>query len=471
MGISTRAPDESTITMYATDDAPDLSTPQRRVVVKKYGETNVLDAAFHRLEYLFTHFDNVCFAVSGGKDSGVTVQLGNMVAQKLGKRFSIMFVDLEVMYDATERFVKEIREITAPNCDRFYWVCLPLCEDNATSALSPEFITWEPAAKEKWTRPIPDGATTVDTDPFPFPFYENIMDFDDFVHEFAGWLHTENKARRTAVVIGIRTDESLRRFLAIASETKPRFENLYWTTEVYPDIYNAYPIYDWKVEDVWGATAKLDLEYNRVYDLMQKAGVPLSRQRICQPFGAAQKAGLDQFRAIEPETWERMLERVEGVNFGAIYCRTALFGNITSMKPAHLTWQQYAVFLLESLGLYEPRIMARYYRKIKYYMLWCDKNEGIPYARLPEEGNPSWRRIARGIEKNDFYLSYLEFGYDKAGDQLLMELHAEKKHLTGDGYMQPKILQRLKVIDGMTTDQALKSTVSNREDDNDEHVD
>ncbi|MEX2681017.1 MAG: DUF3440 domain-containing protein [Candidatus Sigynarchaeota archaeon] len=438
--------------MLAIDDDAGSATLKRRVVVKKYGETNVLDAAFQRLEYLFTRFDNVCFAVSGGKDSGVVVQLGNMVAGRLGKKFSIMFVDLEVMYDATERFVKRIREITAPNCKEFYWVCLPLCEDNATSALNPEFITWEPSAREKWTRQVPDGAITVDTNPFPFPFYENVMDFDDFVHGFARWLHVKNKARRTAIVIGIRTDESLRRFLAVASDTKPRFENLYWTTEIYPDIYNAYPIYDWRVEDVWGATARLDLEYNRVYDLMQKAGVPLSRQRICQPFGAAQKAGLDQFRVIEPETWERMLDRVEGVNFGAIYCRSALFGNITSMKPPHLTWQQYAVFLLESIGLYEPRIMARYYRKIKYYMLWCAKNEGIPYARMPEEGNPSWRRVARAIEKNDFYLSHLEFGYDKAGDELLMALHEERKRLTGDGHMQPKILQRLKRIDEMAMD-------------------
>ncbi|NMC07243.1 MAG: DUF3440 domain-containing protein [Candidatus Lokiarchaeota archaeon] len=453
--------------MPAIEEAQGLIAPLQRVVVKKYGEVNVLDAAFKRLEYLFTHFDNVCFAVSGGKDSGVTVQLGNMVAQKLGKKFSIMFVDLEVMYDATEQFVKRIREATAPNCEAFYWICLPLCEDNATSALNPEFITWEPSAREKWTRQLPDGAITVDTIPFPFPFYENIMDFDDFVDEFARWLHVTRKARRTAVVIGIRTDESLRRFLAIASDTKPRYEGLYWTTEVHPGIYNVYPIYDWKVEDVWGATARLDLDYNRVYDLMQKAGVPLSRQRICQPFGSAQKAGLDQFRVIEPETWERMLERVEGVNFGAIYCRTALFGNITSMKPAHLTWQQYAVFLLESIGLYEPRIMARYYRKIKYYMLWCEKNEGIPYGVLPEEGNPSWRRIARAIEKNDFYLSHLEFGYDKAGDKLLMELHAERKNLTGDGHMQPKIMKRLQSFDLLNDEQQGTTSIVKQEGDGD----
>jgi predicted phosphoadenosine phosphosulfate sulfurtransferase len=99
------------------DDGP-------RVMRKKkiYSDVNVLDAARARLEYLFEHFDNICFAVSGGKDSGTTVQLGNEIAAKLGKTFSIMYIDLEAMYMATERFVRAIREITRPNCKAFYWI-------------------------------------------------------------------------------------------------------------------------------------------------------------------------------------------------------------------------------------------------------------------------------------------------------------------------------------------------------------
>ena len=421
--------------------------PDRIKRVKIYNETNVLDAAINRIERLFDDFDNVCFAVSGGKDSGVTVQLGNIVASKRGKKFSVMYVDLEAMYRATEDFVKRIRVKIRPNCKEFYWICLPLCEDNATSALNPEFITWDPSAREKWVRQVPEGAITPTNN--PFDFYTNMMDFEDFVESFARWLHVKNKATRTAIVIGIRADESLHRFMAVASNTKPCFEGLRWTTEMSPAIYNAYPIYDWKVGDIWGAVAKLDLDFNHVYELMYKAGVALSQQRICQPFGQAQKAGLDQFRSIEPETWERLLQRVEGVNFGAIYCRTALFGNITSMKPPHLTWEQYAVFLLESLGLYEPCIMERYYRKIKYYMLWCVKNEGMLYDKMPEEGDPSWKRVAKAIEKNDFYMSSLSFGPDKAGDKLLLELR-EKHQLpfVGEEHLPPKLRARIHEVEG-----------------------
>ena len=67
-------------------------------MAKKYLEKNVLDAAFERLEIIFEEFDNVYFSVSGGKDSSVMVQLANIVAEKMGKKFDVLFIDLEAQY-------------------------------------------------------------------------------------------------------------------------------------------------------------------------------------------------------------------------------------------------------------------------------------------------------------------------------------------------------------------------------------
>lgn len=418
-----------------------------KVSNKIYSDQNVLDATYDRFRFLFTHFDTVCFAVSGGKDSGTMLQLGNQIAEEMHKKFYVMYIDLEAGYAETNRFQESLRELVKKNCKNFFWICLPLAEDNATSALNPEFITWDETAKDNWIRDPPEWAITVDNN--PFPFYDGIGDFDEFTHDFGEWLHKKTKANRTAQVVGIRTDESLRRYLAVANRTKPRFMEKNWTTEQSPDVYSVYPMYDWRTEDIWAAVAKQDLDYNHAYEDMYKNGVAISQQRICQPFGQAQKAGLDQFRYIEPETWERLLQRVEGVNFGAIYCRTSLLGHMTSLKPSHLTWQQYAVFLLESIGLYEPMIMERYYQKIKYYMLWSEKNEGIPYTKMPDNAvglQASWRRVARAIERNDFYMTYLQFGYDKAGDELLIKLR-EKHRLTGHGHIQPKLYRHLKKME------------------------
>ena len=69
--------------------------------MKIYKEQNVLDAAFERLEYAFTEFDNLYFSVSGGKDSSIMVQLAAKVARKMNKKFSVLYIDLEAQYKAT----------------------------------------------------------------------------------------------------------------------------------------------------------------------------------------------------------------------------------------------------------------------------------------------------------------------------------------------------------------------------------
>ena len=65
-----------------------------------------------------------------------------------------------------------------------------------------------------------------------------------------------------------------------------------WTTRVAKDLFNVYPIYDWKTEDIWVFHGKnKHLPHNRVYDQMTKAGVKLSQQRLCQPYGDDQNDG------------------------------------------------------------------------------------------------------------------------------------------------------------------------------------
>jgi len=61
---------------------------------KVYLNKDVLTATFERLEIIFNNFKRVYFCVSAGKDSSVMVQLANIVAKKLGKKFDILYIDL-----------------------------------------------------------------------------------------------------------------------------------------------------------------------------------------------------------------------------------------------------------------------------------------------------------------------------------------------------------------------------------------
>ena len=170
---------------------------------------------------------------------------------------------------------------------------------------------------------------------------------------------------------------------------------------------------------------------------MYKNGLSIHEQRLCQPYGDDQRNGLDQFRALESDTWEKVLNRVHGVNFGNIYCRTSLLGNIKSEKPDGMTWEQYTVFLLESLGLYAPELRDHYYKKIKTFLKWWEKEANITPDVMPDDQwdikgfrqAPYWKRIARAIERNDFWMKRLSFSQTKSDVERLFELKKKYRNL------------------------------------------
>lgn len=118
-----------------------------------------------------------------------------------------------------------------------------------------------------------------------------------------------------------------------------------------------------------------------------------------------------------------------------------------------MTWQEYTIFLLESIGIYNRDLMLRYYRKIKKFMIWHKNKNGIEEKDIPDTAECklenqkkviSWRRIARAIEKNDFYLRRLSFAQTKNDDKELMELiHKWDNLLNKNTRTDDKTLQRI----------------------------
>lgn len=410
--------------------------------LKNYQEKNVYDAAIERFNFMFDKFDNVCLSVSGGKDSSVMMQLARKVAERKKEKFDVLFIDLEAQYKATIDMIETLIENSENVLDDIYWICLPLSLRNAVSQIQPKWTSWNPNKKDKWVRDMPNKDFVINQENNPFEFYEYNMEFEEFTPLFAKWLN-EKKGKVTASSVAIRSDESLNRFRSLVSDTKQRYKGKNWTTQLrindkYYPIYNVYPIYDWTVEDVWGFISKFDMPFNEIYEMMYKNGLSVYEQRICQPYGDDQRNGLDQFRALEPETWEKVLNRVSGVNFGNIYARSSLLGNFSSEKPDHLTWQEYAIFLLESIGLYCPELRDHYTEKIRTFIQWYEdveyeetgwtKDMGVedfPDSHpdgLPKNKYPSWERIAWAIERNDFWMKRLGFNQTKGGRKKLKKL-------------------------------------------------
>jgi predicted phosphoadenosine phosphosulfate sulfurtransferase len=364
------------------------------MATKKYIEQDVYSAAVARIDYIFKNFEKIYISFSGGKDSGVMLNLvvDYMRKNKITKKVGILFVDLEGQYKSTIEYIKNA---LVKDADLFevFWVCLPLNLRNAVSVFEPFWTPWDSRHRDKWIRPLPDFPCITEEN-HPFPFFRKYMEFEKFVTEFGLWYAG---GKKTACLVGIRSDESFNRYRTIALKDKSMLSNLNWTTKIAGEgeLYNCYPIYDWKTTDVWVANAKFDWTYNPLYDLYYKAGVPLSMQRICQPFGDDQRIGLNLFRVIEPETWAKVVNRVSGANFGNIYSGNSILGYRKVKLPKGHSWRTYTKLLLSTL----PREVAANYkdRFIKFINYWRKVGSAVPPDLiLPKEAKVTDRVSARG---------------------------------------------------------------------------
>lgn len=385
--------------------------------MKVYKEINVYDAAVERFDYIYSNFDKVYVSFSNGKDSGVLLNLAIDAARRAGKLpVNVLYIDMEAQYRHAIEFTH--RMFSRPEVQG-WWVCLPIHLRNAVSQYQPHWLCWDKDKRDAWIRDYPENKWVVKDEGF-FPFFVRGMEFEEFVPAFAEWFAGGEK---TACCVGIRSDESLNRFRTIASESKVKLDNKNWTTKLNPKedsskVYNCYPIYDWRVEDIWRANGKFGWDYNKIYDIMHLAGVPLHKMRLCQPYGDDQRQGLYLFKILEPETWAKVVNRVEGANFGNRYTendRTTL-GNYKVNLPEGHTYESYAQFLLETM----PPYLAEHYReKINKFIAWWDK-EGVKTipdtADMKEEAKrkvPSWRRICKVLLKNDYWCKGLSFSQTK----------------------------------------------------------
>lgn len=367
--------------------------------LKKYKEQNVLDAARERIAYAFDVFERIYVSFSGGKDSSVMLHLVMQEAIKRDRIVGVLIVDLEAQYSATIEHIHEMIAMYKSHMD-LHWVCVPLKLRNAVTNYEPQWTAWQPEKKDIWVRGIPKEATT------SYEWYVPGMEFEEFIVVWGEWYA---QGKPTGGFIGIRADESLNRFRTIAVWDKKMHGGKRYTTNISGELYNVYPIYDWRTEDIWRFHAKYpDLPHNRIYDLMHKAGVPISQQRLCQPYGDDQRKGLWLYHILEPQTWFKLIARVNGANTGALYVQEN--GNVMGYnkinKPDGHTWKSFTNLLLQSL----PKPTRDHY--IKRFRSFIKGWQGRGYAEIPDEAPktledkhwaPSWRRMCKVLLRNDWW--------------------------------------------------------------------
>lgn len=409
---------------------------------------NVYEAAMERYKVIFNDFDNVLVAFSCGKDSGVMLSLAYQYAKdnNMLHKLAVYYEDYEAGYRFTHEYAERV--FNELKIEKKYWLCLPISAACSVSMYEPRWIPWDKDKKDIWVRSLPTLDCVIHEDNCPFPFKKGTKGFDLRIH-FAEWFSSVNG--NTAVLIGLRADESLtRRAIFTSKGRKHMHKGLRYSKTINKTTCNFYPIYDWKTEDIWVANAKFGFDYNRIYDLYYQAGLTIDQMRVASPFHQCGQESLSLYKVIDPNSWGKMVGRVNGCNFGGIYGGTSAMGWKNISKPNHFTWKQYAEFLLQTLPekskkkfeyhlkrfreQWEKKGYGRNPRVIRAIInagvevektgeisKLCKKKDIYEIIKIkgewPDEINidnatpfrhcPNWKAVCITIMKNDFGLTYM----------------------------------------------------------------
>lgn len=404
-------------------------------------------AAQERLRYIFNEFDNVLVAFSGGKDSSVLLHMAYDYGMEHGcaDHISMYHIDYEAQYQMTTDYVTQVFD-SFPEI-RKYWLCLPLGAQCACRMDGDTWIPWAKQNREIWVREMPDNSYVINEDNVPFEFYQGQRDYE-VQDNFGFWFgRTHGK---TAILIGIRADESLDRYRAIKGNN--HVNNYGDTNYIYQrdeNVCTCYPIYDWTVNDIWTYNARFGKSYNHLYDLYYQAGLSVDQMRVASPFNDCAMTSLALYKVIDPQTWGKMVGRVNGVNMAGLYGSTTAMGWKSITKPPHFTWKEYCNFLLNTLPedlrnhyLEKLQTSIRFWREkggalsdqtvqelsdsgVQYHnrgkVSKTSDKDVITFADYLDDADvtdfksvPTYKRMCVCIIKNDYSCKYMGFAQTKS---------------------------------------------------------
>src|ERR1700742_3421408 len=110
---------------------------------------NVYEKTKARLKYLFEEFDNIYVSFSGGKDSGVLLNLciDYIRANNLNRKIGVFHLDYEAQYTMTTNYVNETLSANADVLD-VYRCCVPFKVTTCTSMYETFWRPWDEDKKE-----------------------------------------------------------------------------------------------------------------------------------------------------------------------------------------------------------------------------------------------------------------------------------------------------------------------------------
>ena len=281
---------------------------------------DVYEAALQRLIELYAEGHTLVVSLSGGKDSGVCLELCIEAARQTGRLpVNACVQDEEVCYPGTGEYIERCARRPEVN---FKWFCCHQPMVNIFDRANPYFWCFDSQLKpEQWVRQIPEDLKIENPE----------INIESIVHP--KWFPVA-EGKWLIDVVGLRVAESAKRMLGLVS-SGGHLTGLDVRGGV--PFRKVRPIYDWTDADVWKAYNDMKWDYNKAYDVMHRMGVPMKAMRIGPPTMTVHSADLLRTASKAwPKWFDKVCTRLRGVR------QVAQFGSLVARPNRRIneTWEQ-----------------------------------------------------------------------------------------------------------------------------------
>lgn len=279
---------------------------KKHIPTKLYNtEKNVLEAAIERIKYVFDHYpdEKIFINFSGGKDSTCVLFLCFQYAKHHGRKFNVIFIDQEIENIKTVEYHEYIRENYRNSYLKYYWVCPNMWRK--VTFLDDKVIEVWAKDESKNVRPFPSDSIHHD-------MTMKMPKKSSLIRKISASFYAEQKINDCAFLLGLRAEESLRRYVAVTS--RDGIPGIPWSSKgTGKGNMNFYPIYDWYDKDDWKYIVDHNIPYNKVYDLYWQKNIPVQEMRTASILNTNALKKIEIIKEIDIEYYDMIVKKIADI--------------------------------------------------------------------------------------------------------------------------------------------------------------